>query len=1293
MTKTFKKAFSTLVSLTTIVWSVGIGTLVMPSVASAATLSAGDLIKASGPAVYYYATDGKRYVFPNEKTYFSWYVDFSSVKTITDGELAAVTIGGNVTIRPGTKLVKITTDPKTYAVTKCGTLHWIESESIAKALYGDAWATRVVDVPDSFFVNYSVGSSVATNVHPDGSLVSYTGDTSTYVVQSGAKRKIASDAAFAANGWNKLNVIPTTITYGNGSDVTGREADFADTVCAGATPGVTGALTVALASDTPAGMTLPKGASSVPLVKVNLTAGSADVAISGLSFHRVGVGATSDFANIYLYDQDGNRLTTGRSINSTTNMVEFNAVSLTVPANGMKSVYVYGDVAPTPTATGGQHSFEVLDAASVVVSGSATVSGSYPIRGNVFTIGSSASARLDVLKGTTPNNPTIGSKDVEISNFKLTANTHDISVSQISVYQAGSVTNSDLTNFKLYQGTTVVATAAAVSSNGHIVIKFSPAYVVANGTTKVFSLRADVAGRAARTIKTYTEYSTDVTALDTMYSAGAQIDIATNGSFDGTGTNFIEVTTQGGQLTNASNGPVTSNVSKGALAVQFYKFALTSPDNTLEIRNLRFTLNDVSGGGCKVYDATNSVAYFRSIKVVNLDTGKTWMGPKELTADADATSLVFSDSQNIAAGQTVNLAVVSDLANVATTDFIDCGYNVSFVAFGSTDVRVVETGEYLSITKIVPNTAVTGNTMTVKASSLTMDLGSTPNSQTIVKKQQNVPVSSVVLTASNQSDITITSLTLGGQAALSTSGNAFGSAGALTAFALRVTSLALFDGTTQVGLAKAPDTTTGKAQISNMNLVIPKGTSKTLTVKASFSSTASTTAPYDQVAVGVALAADVSAQDADSNSVTPTIGVALNKEATLVAPAVITTIRASGIMTVAADAMPTSVIVVAGKDAWVPFASYKATAQYEDISIDRIAVVASSTTGGVTADNADFSAVAIAYNGAVKGQGTLSSGATGTADIDLTGNLLTVPKDGSLSFQVWGKLSAVAPSSSVGGATTGVSRSGHAPRLGLNYRLLDPNWDANYAAKHNIRATGAASGERIYAAEGAAHGNIMVLRKTQPIVTKQSLTSTTLANIDLDLFKFQIAADAQGSVSWKQAVFSFSKTAAIGLTNFRLRRGTTDLDTATYAITNGTTTADLKAGALDAGVNSGYIIVSMSPGNEESISSSGNPYTIHATVSGAASGNSVALSMYKDPTAPIVTGYLVNSAAWGQFGSSANIFNIDTGAAPQAAAAATGTFLWSDQSEVPHSAAAQTSRDWTNDVYINDLSQTQALSL
>lgn len=128
--------------------------------AKAATLNAGDLIKASGPAVYYYSQNGKRLVFPTEGTYKTWYRDFSGVKTISDNELAAISLGGNVTYRPGVRLIKITTDPKVYAVAAGGTLRYVSSEALAASLYGPDWNTKIDDVPDAFFTNYKTGSAI-----------------------------------------------------------------------------------------------------------------------------------------------------------------------------------------------------------------------------------------------------------------------------------------------------------------------------------------------------------------------------------------------------------------------------------------------------------------------------------------------------------------------------------------------------------------------------------------------------------------------------------------------------------------------------------------------------------------------------------------------------------------------------------------------------------------------------------------------------------------------------------------------------------------------------------------------------------------------------------------------------------------------------------------------------------------------------------------------------------------------------------------------------------------------------
>jgi hypothetical protein len=137
----------------------------MPVATSAqATVSvkSGNLIKGSGSAVYY-LYDGQRLVFPTEKTYKTWYADYSSVKKISDAQLMTYPLKANVTYKPGVRLVKITTDPRVYAVDSHGKLRAISTEVVAKLVFGNDWAKQVDDIPDAFFVNYEVGEPIDSN--------------------------------------------------------------------------------------------------------------------------------------------------------------------------------------------------------------------------------------------------------------------------------------------------------------------------------------------------------------------------------------------------------------------------------------------------------------------------------------------------------------------------------------------------------------------------------------------------------------------------------------------------------------------------------------------------------------------------------------------------------------------------------------------------------------------------------------------------------------------------------------------------------------------------------------------------------------------------------------------------------------------------------------------------------------------------------------------------------------------------------------------------------------------------
>lgn len=122
--------------------------------------------------VYYLASNGRRYVFPTATTLGSWFMEpggtgnimvdaqaCANVLQVTDAQLAAIHIGGNVTMRPGTVFTGITTDPARYAISRHGTLRRMNIGGLTLA---PTWymGPRIVLVPDAFFVNYQVGTGI-----------------------------------------------------------------------------------------------------------------------------------------------------------------------------------------------------------------------------------------------------------------------------------------------------------------------------------------------------------------------------------------------------------------------------------------------------------------------------------------------------------------------------------------------------------------------------------------------------------------------------------------------------------------------------------------------------------------------------------------------------------------------------------------------------------------------------------------------------------------------------------------------------------------------------------------------------------------------------------------------------------------------------------------------------------------------------------------------------------------------------------------------------------------------------
>ena len=702
--------------------------------------------------------------------------------------------------------------------------------------------------------------------------------------------------------------------------------------------------------------------------------------------------------------------------------------------------------------------------------------------------------------------------------------------------------------------------------------------------------------------------------------------------------------------TLAADTPAGMTVVKNATSVPMVKVNLTATYDA-KINRLRFhrvgtgaatdiakaCLFDQNGNGvgaCHPVDASTNMVEFESLNLT------------------------------IPAGNTLSYTVRADFAGDAI------GITGGQHAFELQDASSVWLSDAGQVQGSFP---VRGNTFVVSSASaatLDINLAANPVSGTVVKKSQSVDVLGIQITAGTN-DVQLKQLPLQCQVAI------HGAAYAASDCWKRVTSLALYDGNAQVGLAKAPDTVSGLAQITYLNLVIPNGMTKTLTVKASFASTASVDEPFDKVSVGV------------PNGMVEAIDMVYNQNASVQVtkplwisqlsadPAVNFMILNSGTLSITANGHPASDIVMAGKDSWVPFARYRATGQYETMNIDRISV--SSLPGG---DNADFVQVAIASQGTIRGIAFLPAGETGTTDIYLSGNVIQVPQDGTVDFEVWAKISPTMPSATVNGAWQGVCRSGHAPALGLSSDKQDGEWTAEYAGKLNVRTTGDKSGERIYAAKGAVAGNLMVIRKTKPIVTKQNMANNVLFHGEVELYRAQIGADSSGSVALKQMGFHMDASNGLSLANFRLYRGGYQVPLSEYAVTDMAHATDLKIGTTQTGETNLFVIVSFA--GEDIISGSGNVYSLRATANFTGNGHHVIAKPLTGGVYPF-TGMPVGNTVLGppEVGSP-NIFHVSVNNT-----FGLGTFIWSDQSEVPHSDA---SLDWTDDYLVQDLTQSATLS-
>ena len=76
--------------------------------------------------------------------------------------MGAITIGGNVDIRPGTYVVKIASDPKLYVVSRGRTIRPLAGSGLAEQIFPGTSTQRLRIIPDAYFADYKIGATITS---------------------------------------------------------------------------------------------------------------------------------------------------------------------------------------------------------------------------------------------------------------------------------------------------------------------------------------------------------------------------------------------------------------------------------------------------------------------------------------------------------------------------------------------------------------------------------------------------------------------------------------------------------------------------------------------------------------------------------------------------------------------------------------------------------------------------------------------------------------------------------------------------------------------------------------------------------------------------------------------------------------------------------------------------------------------------------------------------------------------------------------------------------------------------
>ncbi|MFA4845263.1 MAG: hypothetical protein WC654_01760 [Patescibacteria group bacterium] len=1257
-----KKAITIAVAGATILWTVGLAAFV-PTQAQAAEY--GDLIMGETlSTVYYYGSDGQRYSFPNEKTYFSWYADFDDVVEISDEDLADITLAGNIVARPGSHWIKIQSDEKVYAVSTDGSIHWVESEEVAEGLAGSDWNTNIDDVPDVFFVDYTVGDSLTdASAGYDGML--WTDGTSNYLI-SGGELRLVSDDGFDANMFQDGFVLD-----GDGFDADAMTAgDDLESESAALTDAAqmveteefaeTQDISVSLSDDSPSASTIVAGQAIAHVAAYDFeNSTSSDVVVTSVKLTRKGVSSDTTLSDVYLFD-GWIRVTDSATISS--GVVSWNDTSglFTIPAGETRTIDIRSNVA---ASTSGQTVGVTLDPDDVGYSGSYDSTGS-SLASAVHTIASSPSTFGTVAFATAVTPGTNTSLDPQ-DDYRLWEESMTISNNESYLYalrfrNIGSVDPEDVQNWDLYvAGVKRGSAVVQEDENGYIVFDLSADPLKLNTGTHVFKVLADLIGGSTRTVTVGLRYAADAVFVDEDYGQAILVTgntTSTTASFaaqDGGTQTISSGTLTYSKKSDSASGDVVNAKSSASLA----SFEVKAAGEAMKVESLNFNLETTVAAGNTAVRLRNGAIYVDGTQVgsTSVICGNDTVTASACTSvggsAASYSTFTFGSAFIVYPGSPVTMEIKADIFDSDGTNQYAASDTIRLdidATSASSNVLRKVSGSYISS----PGSDETGNTLTVRAGTLNVARSGSYANQTAIDPKTAYKIASFTVTAATTETINLT------QFSVDLDGSTFG--GSSSTVPLTMNNLYLMYGPSDdltTSVTKSSATATGNAWSVDYAL----GVGETIYVNvygnllSTFAATDTINADLTVSATAASSGATADATEADGQTITLTAGA---------------------FSTALGGASPVAKAVAAGQT--VEGAQFKFTAANETYTIDQIALLVPLATAAGVIDKVQL------YDGTSL-LGSAVFDRTSGDSIALAGALVT-----GLSISIPAGTSKTITAKLV---LNDVGTGAGAPQNNLALSLDS----ARNSDSQGTVATDLTDRD----------GNEIRAYNSIPTVSAVDLTNSTLVNGQaIDLYKFTVTANSNGPISIKQmnlpVTFTDTEADIMFVESFKLYKNGTDISSNSSAVVisdedgttiEGTCTSCTATSGSGTGLVEGDTNVYLIWDTSEEVIAAGETvtYTVRATPQGfdsnGTTGDEDYFTIYLagDTTAHNssggtvgVTDACLDDQGTGEIWQLGDTAAIGTACTSTATGSTAYNFIWSDSSLTSHDGTETTAADWAN---------------